>query len=57
MIVFLKGDAQHLEELEKVSGLLEKAGVTVKMEKYRLFSREVDYLGQTILPGKLAAAV
>lgn len=43
--------------MEDVTGLLPKAGATMKMEKCLLFKKNVDSLGQKVLPGKLAAAV
>lgn len=33
-----------------------KAGVSLQLEKYKIFPDQVDYSGHKILPGKLAAS-
>lgn len=38
-------------------GLLRSSGVTLKMSKCKFFRAKVDYLGHTVLPTKLAAAL
>lgn len=54
-IVYWPNDVQNVLELDRILGLLDEAGDIFKMQNLGMFSRKEDYLGDTILPGKLTA--
>ena len=54
IIVFSKGDKEHLKHLISVLKILREAGATLRLDKCEFFRREVKYLGHIIRPGKLA---
>ena len=53
IIVYSSTFSEHLRHLDHVLSLLKSANVTLKLEKCRFASREVEYLGHLIKPGKL----
>lgn len=56
VIVFSTSESKHVEDVEEFLKLLRNSGVTVTSEKGAFFEMRVDYLGHTILPGKLMDA-
>lgn len=56
MIVFSTSAAQHLTKVEEIRSLLQDIRVTSKVKKRDILKSKVGYLGQTLLPGKLAPA-
>lgn len=57
VIVLSSSPYEHLKFLDTTMGLLRTCGVTLNLSKCMLFRTMLDYLGHTILPGKLAAAL
>ena len=54
VIVFSKNHEEHLDHLDHVLGLLEEAGIKLKLKKCFFFKEEVEYLGHRIRPGTLS---
>lgn len=57
VIVSYPSGAQHIRDVNEILGLIQKAGVTIKLEKCQFFKGKVSNLGHTIIPSKLAAVV
>ena len=53
-IMFFADAESHLSHLDTVLTPLGKHGVTLKAQKCRLFSNEVEYLGHVVRPGCLS---
>lgn len=49
--------AAHVQHVDKVLSLLEAVDVSLKLIKCAFFRDKVYYLGRSIMPGKLAAAI
>ena len=48
VIVFSRTVEEHITHLDEVSGLLSRAGVSLKASKCFLFQEEVEYLGHIV---------
>jgi Reverse transcriptase (RNA-dependent DNA polymerase)/RNase H-like domain found in reverse transcriptase len=53
IIIYSPTFEKHAEDLDFVLGLLEGAGVTLRLRKCHLFQKKIKYLGHIALPGKL----
>lgn len=56
VIIFSKTTADHLEHFDAVLQLLLRAGVSIRLDKCKFFSDQVEYLCHAILHGKLAVS-
>ena len=56
VIVFSKSMEQHVQDVDKVLGLLGASGVSLKLKKCEFFQPRVNYLGHVVTPGKLSVA-
>ena len=53
VIVYSRTVEEHVGHVARVLGLLQKAGVTLRLAKCQLFRTTVEYLGHEITPGRL----
>jgi len=53
LIIFSADAEAHLPRLDTVLTLLGKHGATLKAQKCHLFSKEAEYLGHVVRPGRL----
>lgn len=53
VIIFSATPTQHIRDVDTVLTRLREAGVTLNLEKFSWFSREVEYLGHLISPGRV----
>lgn len=53
IVVFSKNDNKHMAHYPQVLTMLRIARVTLKLRKCRFFAERMNYLGQTIRPGRL----
>lgn len=56
IIVCTRSAVQHIDYVEKEVAVFTHAGVSLKVQKYNLFTETVDYLDHVIHPGCLAIA-
>lgn len=57
IIISYPGYVHHMKDVGEVMGLIQKDEVTLSLKYYMLYKQNMDYLGITILPGKLSADV
>ena len=56
IVIYSDSVEQHFEHLTTVLSLLNKAGLTLRIEKCKFLHTTIDYLGHVIRPGKLHVA-
>lgn len=56
IIVFSRNVEEHLQHLQTVLGMLQNAGISLKLKKCFFLQKRVDYLGHIVSPGKLVVA-
>lgn len=49
-------EVQYVKDVERVLGLFLEAVISINLKKWVSLQHQADYLGYTILPGKLVAA-
>lgn len=55
VIIFSPQMDAQVGNVERILGLIQKSGVTLKLSKCSLLKNEVYFLGNTIMPGKFAS--
>ena len=53
VVVYSNSIEEHITHVNEILTCLSEAGVTLKIKKCSFFTKEIEYLGHTIKPGKL----
>ena len=56
IVIFSKTPEEHLDNLETVLELLQKAGLTIRLNKCFFMHEKIEYLGHIVKPGQLQVA-
>lgn len=56
VVVFIQTPSQHIEQVANVLGLMKSAELILKLEKYFIFTRAIEYLEHTVRSGALELA-
>ena len=54
IIVYLRSKTKYIEYVKKVLEVLKKYNLRLKLSKYFFFKIEVDFLGYTVILGRIA---